>query len=225
MMMKSVSLHLLPRGTWPLLLSVALCGGVAVPVAQAAPRALVASASSAQPVRAKLALSVKGKPSSAPRRVKKTRVQKKATRPTIYQVPQRIALKRKDFHCLARNIYHEAQGEPVVGKLAVAQITLNRLQAGLWGSSVCKVVYAPAQFSWTDQPRKRHAKPQGPEWEESVQVAKDFLGGQRVRRLEASTHFHSQSIRAPGWTRQMRVAQQVGQHIFFNDKSVELKNS
>ncbi|MFW9594059.1 MAG: cell wall hydrolase, partial [Macromonas sp.] len=134
-------------------------------------------------------------------------------------------LKRKDFHCLARNIYHEAQGEPVVGKLAVAQITLNRLQAGLWGSSVCKVVYAPAQFSWTDQPRKRHAKPQGPEWEESVQVAKDFLGGQRVRRLEASTHFHSQSIRAPGWTRQMRVAQQVGQHIFFNDKSVELKNS
>ena len=60
---------------------------------------------------------------------------------------------------------------------------------------------------------------------ESVQVAKDFLGGQRVRRLEASTHFHSQSIRAPGWTRQMRVAQQVGQHIFFNDKSVELKNS
>lgn len=142
-------------------------------------------------------------------------------RPSTYRVRQRLALKRQDFQCLARNIYHEARGEPRVGKLAVAQITLNRVQAGAWGASVCQVVYAPAQFSWTGQPSKRRAKPQGPDWDESVRVAQAFLAGERVRRLEASTHFHSQSIRPPGWTRQMRLAQQVGQHIFFYDRATD----
>lgn len=161
-------------------------------------------------------------PSAVPQRVRSV-LKKRArpVRPSTYRIQRRMALKRQDFQCLARNIYHEARGEPRVGKLAVAQITLNRVQAGTWGKSVCQVVYAPAQFSWTGQPSKRRAKPQGPDWDESVRVAQAFLGGERVRQLEASTHFHSQSIRPPGWTRQMRLAQQVGQHIFFHDRPLD----
>lgn len=46
----------------------------------------------------------------------------------------------KDLTCLARNIFFEAANEPEEGKVAVGLVTLNRLQDGRFGSSVCGVV-------------------------------------------------------------------------------------
>src|SRR5690606_39623061 len=40
----------------------------------------------------------------------------------------------EDLHCLAKNIFHEAGVESEKGKLAVAQVTLNRVDAGRWRS-------------------------------------------------------------------------------------------
>tara|TARA_R110002051_G_scaffold226325_2_gene289031 strand:+ start:284 stop:526 length:243 start_codon:yes stop_codon:yes gene_type:complete len=31
-----------------------------------------------------------------------------------------------DLHCLAQNIYFEARGEPMIGKVAVGHVVLNR---------------------------------------------------------------------------------------------------
>jgi len=46
----------------------------------------------------------------------------------------------KEFVCLARNIFFEAGNEPEEGKVAVGLVTLNRLQDGRFGKSVCGVV-------------------------------------------------------------------------------------
>ena len=36
--------------------------------------------------------------------------------------------KADEVNCLALNIYHEARNQPTVGKLAVAQVTMNRVK-------------------------------------------------------------------------------------------------
>jgi spore germination cell wall hydrolase CwlJ-like protein len=51
-------------------------------------------------------------------------------------------LSDKDVECLARNIFYESGGEPTEGKIAVAQVTLNRAQDPRFGQSVCEVVKA-----------------------------------------------------------------------------------
>jgi len=46
----------------------------------------------------------------------------------------------KELQCLARNIFFEAANEPEEGKVAVGLVTLNRVQDGRFGRSVCNVV-------------------------------------------------------------------------------------
>lgn len=51
-------------------------------------------------------------------------------------------LSDKDIECMARNIFYEAGSESREGKIAVAQVTLNRAQDSRFGRSVCEVVKA-----------------------------------------------------------------------------------
>jgi len=46
----------------------------------------------------------------------------------------------KDIECLARNIYFEAAGEPLEGKVAVGVVTLNRTRDPRYPPSICAVV-------------------------------------------------------------------------------------
>ena len=116
-----------------------------------------------------------------------------------------------DKDCLAKNIYYEAGIEPIEGKYAVAQVTINRLMAQRWGNSICKVVHAPSQFSWTL--RKQHM-PKGPGWVESQFVAAAVLSGARVRPLLTAHHYHADYVR-PKWASRVAKIQQIGRHIFY----------
>ena len=59
---------------------------------------------------------------------------------------------KKQVDCLAQNIYHEAGYEPEDGKVAVALVTLNRLQDPRFPKDICSVVKQKTaslcQFSW-----------------------------------------------------------------------------
>jgi spore germination cell wall hydrolase CwlJ-like protein len=133
----------------------------------------------------------------------------------LVKTRQQVAMSAKELDCLAKNIYHEAGVEDRAGKIAVAQVTVNRLQEGKWGNNICKVVYSKAQFSWTLDKKKRTAQPKGELWTASVAVAKEFQAGIRVKGLENSTHYHADYIRDPQWAKAKQVAKQVGQHIFY----------
>lgn len=133
----------------------------------------------------------------------------------LVKTRQQVAMTTKELDCLAKNIYHEAGVEDRAGKIAVAQVTVNRLQEGRWGKDLCKVVYSKAQFSWTLDKKKRTAQPKGELWTQSVAVAKEFQSGIRVKGLENSTHYHADYIRDPKWAKALQVAKQVGQHIFY----------
>jgi spore germination cell wall hydrolase CwlJ-like protein len=128
---------------------------------------------------------------------------------------ERLKYTTADAQCLAKNIYHEAGVEPIEGKFAVAQVTLNRLKTGRWGHSICDVVYSKAQFSWTLNKRKVREQPKGELWAESLTVARTVLDkGVRVPSLSQSTYYHADYVK-PLWTKSVVKIQQIGQHIFY----------
>ena len=138
-------------------------------------------------------------------------------KPKIYRSKKVISLSKPEFECLARNIYYEAGVEDVEGKLAVAQVTINRWRSKEWGKTVCQAVYYPNQFSWTSDRSKRWVRPHGPLWNESVKVARQFSQqGLRVKGVEDSHHYHADYIKTPKWALSMAVAEQIGQHVFYH---------
>lgn len=158
----------------------------------------------------------KHKPAKKAKSVLTKKVQHKKLPPT-YKSSERIQLSAKDLACLTRNGYYESRGEPYAGRLAVAQVTGTRVEARQWGRSVCHVVYAPQQFSWTADPSKRYKSPKNAEWLLSERIVQDYAQGIRVRGLEDATHFHVTSLGRPHWTRNLKKVMTVGNHVFYDD--------
>ena len=125
-----------------------------------------------------------------------------------------ISITDKNFKCLAKNIYYEAGAEDWHGKIAVAQVTFHRRNLGKWGKTMCDVVYAKNQFSWTLDKKKAHAIPSGPLWEASKKAAEDFLAGYRIKDLMAD-HYHGDYIKEPKWAKKMKKQTKIGRHIFY----------
>lgn len=132
----------------------------------------------------------------------------------IIQVNEKVKYTKNDVECLTKNIYYEAGVESKTGKYAVANITLNRLKTGYWGNSICKVVYAKKQFSWTLA--KKLPRPDSKVWAESEDVARKVLAGHRVRGLTKSLYYHAIYIKDPKWVDQKHEAGQIGNHVFYN---------
>jgi spore germination cell wall hydrolase CwlJ-like protein len=133
----------------------------------------------------------------------------------LYRTSKKISLDDREFHCLAKNIYHEAGIENYKGKVAVAQITFNRLYDGKWGNNICKVVYAKSQFSWTLNRNKVSEKPRGDLWNDSVAAARDYLNGIRIQGLDHSMFYHADYITPPKWASANNRVNQIGRHVFY----------
>jgi len=132
----------------------------------------------------------------------------------IIQVKERVNYTKNDIECLTKNIYYEARGENYTGKMAVAHVTINRLKTGHWGNSICKVVYAKKQFSWTLA--KKLPRPDSEIWAESEAVARKVLAGHRVRGLAKSLYYHAIYIKDPNWADTKHEAGQIGNHVFYD---------
>ena len=98
---------------------------------------------------------------------------------------------------LACIIDWEAGSESYEGKLAVANVVLNRVKSGKWGSSITSVIYAPKQFSGVSDgngnPSAKFAArlSSGPN-QACIQAAKEALSG--VNNVGNYTFFRSLSI-------------------------------
>lgn len=130
----------------------------------------------------------------------------------------------KEVACLTRNIYFEAGSESFAGKLAVAQVTLNRSKDSRFPSSICAVIQQVTkqgnrtfcQFSWYCT-NKRHA--QLPIYSDAYRDSEIaarivLLTGIGSPKLSNALYFHSRHVN-PNW-RKKRVAM-IGNHIFYAD--------
>lgn len=130
----------------------------------------------------------------------------------------------RQLACLTKNIYWESATEPFEGKVAVAQVTLNRVASGKFAPDVCGVVYQKnvimgrevCQFSWMCDGSTK-IKPIYPaQWKESEEVAKKvLLEGFRLPSMKNALYFHADYIQ-PQWGKP-KVGQ-FGRHIFYAEK-------
>lgn len=112
--------------------------------------------------------------------------------------------------CLALNIYGEARGEDPDGQLAIAQVTMNRVEHTAYPKDVCSVVFQKDQFSWTKHPiiiREPAA------FFYAIRVAEDVLYDRPQDLTDGSTHFYSGKL-APYWADSMTVIGRIGNHTF-----------
>jgi len=131
-----------------------------------------------------------------------------------------------EVNCLALNIYHEARNQPLVGKLAVAQVTINRVNNNRFPNSVCAVVRQgfyynkspiinKCQFSWwcdgkSDKPKDKAS------WQQ-IQILADkiytgFFDG--IDIVKGATHYHASYVK-PYWAKDKQKLIKIKNHIFY----------
>jgi spore germination cell wall hydrolase CwlJ-like protein len=130
----------------------------------------------------------------------------------------------RQLACLTKNIYWESASEPFEGKVAVAQVTINRVESGKFAPDICGVVYQKnvvldrvvCQFSWFCDGSSK-VKPIYPaHWKESEEVAKKvLLEGFRLPGLKTALYFHADYVQTQ-WNKP-QVAK-IGRHIFYGEK-------
>lgn len=131
-------------------------------------------------------------------------------------LPKEIPAKdidHSELFILARNIYHEARGEPIECQYLVAAVTLNRVSDKRWPDTVKEVILSPWQFSWTNQdvPLEKDDKA----WTLSLQIAQQALEG-FTEGMSPSFWYHTKAVN-PSWNRNLIPAEECGNHIFWMD--------
>ena len=131
------------------------------------------------------------------------------------------AMRERQLGCLSKNIYYEAGSEPFEGKVAVAQVTLNRVNSGQFPNDVCKTIYQKnifyekvvCQFSWACDRDSGSRPPNNANYRESEEVAKKVLLEEfRLPGLKEALYYHADYIN-PGWKREKIT--KIGHHIFY----------
>ena len=131
------------------------------------------------------------------------------------------AMRERQLGCLSKNIYYEAGNESFEGKVAVAQVTMNRVNSGQFPNDVCKTIYQRnifyekiiCQFSWTCDRDSGSRPPNNANYRESEEVAKKVLLEEfRLPGLKEAMYYHADYIN-PGWKREKIT--KIGHHIFY----------
>ena len=133
----------------------------------------------------------------------------------------------EDLIWLARNIYFEARGENLHGRMAVAFVTLNRVTTSRrWPHTVKGVVTQKWQFSWlnsgkipkiTDQNSWKIAQDTA---SLSVELYRDMVNATNFQYdgiVNGSDHYFNTSIKIPSWAKSMTFQTQIGNHLFYRE--------
>lgn len=136
--------------------------------------------------------------------------------PTLIEYHLSGEERRREVLCMALNVYHEARGSTRNDQEAVALVTRNRVKAGLWGSTVCAVVLARSQFSWTVFSEGRTVPRETQAWIAAQQTAYRVYSDETVEDITGGAeYFHAASMRTPpSWARRGVGKRRIGQHIY-----------
>ena len=66
-----------------------------------------------------------------------------------YEVETGVSVNGDELKCMAENIYFEGRAEPMVGKVAIGKVVMNRIEDTRFPNSICGVVkQGPVRESW-----------------------------------------------------------------------------
>ena len=123
--------------------------------------------------------------------------------------------------CLADNIYHEAGYEPDQGKVAVALVTMNRVQDPRYPKDICSVVKQKVkytcQFTWFCQ--DKYTNRQKTAYEESRDIALHvYANYEKIKDFTNGALFYHADYVNPHW-RGLERTTVIGRHIFYKEKA------
>lgn len=136
-----------------------------------------------------------------------------------------IKTRERQLECLAMNIYREAGHENFEGKVAVAQVTMNRASHPSFPKDVCGVVYQKSvvmdrvicQFSWYCDTAHKARPVNQTAYNESMAVAKKvLLEGFRLDVMKEALYYHANYVN-PRWN--LEKIGSIGNHIFYKGKN------
>jgi spore germination cell wall hydrolase CwlJ-like protein len=135
-----------------------------------------------------------------------------------------VAQMKKELDCMALNIYRESAYEPIEGRIAVAQVTMNRVASPNFPNDICSVVYQKnivyskivCQFSWYCDAAHMARPINQKAYQESYEVAKKVvLEGFRLEKMQDALYYHAVYVN-PRW--KLERIDKIGQHIFYRPK-------
>ena len=158
--------------------------------------------------------------------------------------PQLLEIDVDEMHCLAKNIYFEARGEGLKGKIAVANVTMNRVDSPKYPNTICGVVYQAkyskwwqdhngslvpirnqCQFSWycdgkadalyLTNSKGEVIKSNMKAWEDSLQIAKDSIRGNLSDLTLGATHYFNPDLADPYWAYHYTKLTEIESHDFY----------
>ena len=136
-----------------------------------------------------------------------------------------IKTRERQLECLAMNVYREAGGENFEGKVAVAQVVLNRAAHPSFPKDICAVVYQKTafmdrvvcQFSWYCEGAPRAKPTNTAAYNESMAVAKKvLLEGFKLDIMKDALYFHAVHVN-PKWPHE-KIGK-IGNHIFYRSRT------
>jgi spore germination cell wall hydrolase CwlJ-like protein len=147
-----------------------------------------------------------------------------------FALPANASDENGDRFCLAQNIYFESANQSFAGRVAVANVVLNRVEDDQFPSTVCDVVYQAemkenwkgnllpvlhrCQFSWYCD-GKSDLPTDSTTWMESFRIAGMVLAFEYQDITEGALWYHSDSVE-PYWSKQLSLVTTIDNHLFYN---------
>ncbi|MEK4044823.1 cell wall hydrolase [Paenibacillus sp. FSL H8-0048] len=121
------------------------------------------------------------------------------------------AVSGEDLHLLQKIVMAEAEGEPYKGKVAVANVVLNRLRSANFPDTIREVIYQKRQFSPVANGRLKRVKPNA----DSIKAVNAALMG--VKEVTDDTYFFLSLTLAQDLTvhHSRTLAKTIGNHTFY----------
>jgi spore germination cell wall hydrolase CwlJ-like protein len=120
--------------------------------------------------------------------------------------------RNQNIRCLALNIYYESRGEPILGQVAVANVTMNRAEHH--NQSICQVVYSPGQFHWTANRGIRG--PGGDAWRQALTISWLLISQpELIYDVTNGARFFHGHRRTPSIFRSYEHIATIGGHRFY----------
>lgn len=146
---------------------------------------------------------------------------------------------KEEVECLAQNIYHESRGQKIAGMMAVAHVTINRMEHKQFPDTVCAVVKQghtkpswkdgspipiknKCQFSWycdgkTDkilEPKAWHSAKIAAHQVYHNRVTGYVLSDKWDDSVEGAMWYHNTQVE-PYWVANMHKVKHIHNHIFY----------
>jgi spore germination cell wall hydrolase CwlJ-like protein len=138
--------------------------------------------------------------------------------PTVHQHQATL----DEYRCMYAVILHEAEGESIKGKQAVADVIINRLRHKNYPDSICKVVTQDKQFSYIHRtlrkaPNRLYNASTAKVNSEVATVAYNALNKvlNGSKTSINALYYHANYVR-PSWASKKKLVAVVGKHRFYS---------